>query len=104
MIVELRDYTIVTGKLAEFVKHAETTGIKIQAPILGNLLGWFTSEIGDLNHVVQMWGYDSYDERTRRRATLYSDPEWLAYLPIVMPLIAVMRSRILLPSSFSPIR
>jgi hypothetical protein len=104
MIVEQRDYTIVTGKLAEFVKRTEDTGIKIQAPILGNLLGWFTSEIGELNHVVHMWGYDDYGERERRRTALYSDAAWLAYLPSVMPLIAVMRTRILIPSSFSPIR
>ncbi len=104
MIVEQRDYTIVTGKLAEFVKRTEETGIKIQAPILGNLLGWFTSEIGELNHVVHMWGYDDYGERERRRTALYSDAAWLAYLPSVMPLIDVMRTRILIPSSFSPIR
>jgi hypothetical protein len=104
MIVEQRDYTIVTGRLAEFVKRTTETGIKIQAPILGNLLGWFTSEIGELNHVVHMWGYDDYAERERRRTALYRDAAWIAYLPSVMPLIAEMRTRILIPSSFSPIR
>ena len=104
MIVELRDYTLVTGKLAEFVKRTEETGIKIQAPILGNLLGWFTSEIGELNHAVHLWGYDSYAERERRRAELYRSKEWLAFLPTVLPLILEMRTRILIPTSFSPIR
>jgi hypothetical protein len=104
MIVEQRDYTLVPGKLAEFVKRAEETGIKIQAPILGNLLGWFTSEIGELNHVVHMWGYDSYAERERRRAALYRDKDWLAFVPTVQPLVLEMRTRILIPTSFSPIR
>lgn len=41
---------------------------------LGRLLGYFITEIGELNAVVHLWGYDSFEERARRRAALAGEP------------------------------
>ena len=39
------------------------------------LIGYFTTEIGTLNQIVHMWGYESMAQRQERRTALYSDPD-----------------------------
>ena len=104
MIVEQRDYHIHTGKLSEVLRLYETEGIGIQKEILGNLLGWFTVELGDLSSISAMWGYESYADREQRRATLAADQRWQEFLPKLQPLIHTQRNRILVPTAFSPIQ
>jgi hypothetical protein len=104
LIVEERTYHVHTGKLGEVVKLYADEGTQIQQEHLGNLIGAFTVDIGDLSSIVQMWGYDSLGERERRRAELQADPRWKAFLPRLQPLIHTQHNRILLPTSFSPIR
>ena len=76
----------------------------LQVRILGNMIGYFTSEIGPLNQIVHLWGYDTLDERSRRRRVLAETAEWKAFLAKVLPLIVAMESKILVPTAFSPIR
>jgi hypothetical protein len=104
VIVEERTYHVYTGKLPEVVALYEQEGTAIQQRILGNLIGAFTVDIGDLSSIVQMWGYESMAERDRRRAELQADAGWKAFLPKLGPLIHTQRNRILVPTAFSPIR
>ena len=68
MIVEQRTYTLFPGKTLEYLRLYESEGMAIQTRILGRLVGYFTTEIGPLNQIIHMWGYDSFEERARRRA------------------------------------
>jgi hypothetical protein len=104
VIVEERTYHVHTGKLPEVVRLYADEGTAIQQRVLGNLVGAFTVDIGDLSSIVQLWGYDSFAEREQRRATLQADDEWKAFLPKLQPLLHVQKNRILVPTSFSPIR
>jgi hypothetical protein len=104
VIVEERTYHVHTGKLPEVVKLYAEEGTLIAQEHLGHLIGAFTVDIGDLSSIVHMWGFNSFEERTRRRAALQADERWKAFLPRLQPLIHTQRNRILLPTSFSPIR
>ena len=104
MIVEQRDYHIHTGRLKEVIRLYETEGIVIQKEILGNLIGWFTVDVGGLSSISAMWGYENYAEREQRRATLQADQRWQAFLPKLAPLIHTQQNRILVPTAFSPIQ
>ncbi len=104
MIVEERTYHVHTGKLAEVVNLYAEEGTAIQQRILGNLIGAFTVDIGDLSSIVQLWGYESFAERERRRGELQADPAWKALLPRLQPLLHTQHNRILIPTSFSPLR
>jgi len=104
VIVEQRDYHVITGKLNELVKLYETEGIELQQSYLGNLLGVFTTDIGALSTYTSMWGYENYAEREQRRARLQADDAWKAFLDKIQPLIHTQQNRILIPTSFSPIR
>ena len=104
MIVEQRDYHVITGKLNELVQLYETEGIELQASYLGNLIGVFTTDIGALSTYTSMWGYESFAEREQRRARLQADERWQAFLGRIQPLIHTQNNRILVPTAFSPIR
>src|SRR5512134_2434538 len=104
MIVEQRTYTLYPGKVAEMVRLYGSEGLALQQKHLGRFLGYFTSETGNLNQVVFLWGFDSVDDRAARRARMAQDPAWQAYLQKVLPLIITQESRFLTPTDFSPIR
>jgi NIPSNAP len=104
VIVEERTYHVHTGKLAEVVRMYAEEGTGIQQEHLGNLIGAFTVDIGDLSSIVQMWGFDSLGAREERRAALQADARWKDFLPRLQPLIHTQRNRILVPTAFSPIR
>ena len=103
MIVEQRTYDFHPGKIPVFFQLYEETGARaLQQRILGNLLGYFVSEIGGLNQTVHLWGYASLDDRAARRAALMTEPLWRDFLGQITPLLQRQESKILLPTGFSP--
>ena len=104
MIIEERDYTVKAGKLATFVETYRDHGLQLQLEYLGTFHGYFTSEIGELNHVVAWWSFDSLGDRQDRRARMLADPRWQGYLARVVDLLQLQTTRILSPVSFSPLR
>ena len=104
MIVEQRDYHVITGKLNELVKLYETEGIELQKSYLGNLVGVFTTDIGALSTYTSIWAYDNFADREQRRARLQADDAWRTFLAKIQPLIHTQQNRILVPTAFSPLR
>ncbi|WP_439496182.1 NIPSNAP family protein [Bosea sp. (in: a-proteobacteria)] len=104
MIYEERDYRIVAGKLGQFVQIYGEHGLPLQKEHLGQLIAYFTTEIGELNHVVALWAYDNLGEREKRRKVMLADPRWQDYLKRVEGLIDIQTTRILNPVSYSPLQ
>jgi hypothetical protein len=104
VIVEERTYHVYTGKLPEVVRLYAEEGTAIQQSILGRLVGAFTVDIGDLSSIVQLWAYESFADRERRRAELAAHEGWREFLGRLQPLIHTQRNRILVPTSFSPLQ
>lgn len=104
MIYEERDYHIKPGKLNTFVSLYRDYGVEIQKKYLGTFISYCTTEIGELNHVVAVWGYESLDQRAEMRARMLADPEWTDYLDKVDGLIQRQNTRILTPVDFSPLQ
>lgn len=104
LIVEQRIYTAHVGKLEEYLRLYEEHALPLALEVLGDLLGYFRTEIGPLNQIVHLWGYEDLNDRQRRRAELADREEWKSYLARSRPLLAKQETRVLLPTSFSPIR
>jgi hypothetical protein len=104
VIVEQRDYHVFTGKLNELVQLYADEGIAIQQEILGGLVAVFTTDVGALSTYTSLWRYDSYGDREERRAQLQADERWRHFLAKIQPLIHTQQNRILVPTSFSPLR
>ncbi len=71
---------------------------------LGELVGYFYSEIGPLNQIVHIWAYPGLDERETRRAALAADPAWVAFAPKIQALLEEMESKIMKAAAFSPLQ
>ncbi|UUX95350.1 NIPSNAP family protein [Aquabacterium sp. J223] len=104
MLVEQRIYELKVGAAHEFLRAYEAEGLAVQTGALGRLLGYFVSEVGELNRVVQLWGFDSFEDRLQRRATLSADPAWRAFLSKVGHLVIDQRNELLIPAPFSPLK
>jgi hypothetical protein len=51
-----------------------------------------------------LWGWDSLDDRDRRRAAMNADPDWQAYIQAIwaMGAIEMQEVKILRPTASSP--
>lgn len=103
MFIDERIYTLKNGNVKPFLKLYEELGKDVQIRILGNMVGYFYTDIGPLNQIVHMWGYDSMDDRYSRRAELQASEEWLKYAVQMRPLVSHIENKILIPADFSPI-
>lgn len=81
MFYEIRTYRLRNGAIPTYLKVVEEEGIAIQRKHLGELVGYFFSEIGPINEIVHIWAYPSLDERERRRAALMNDAAWRIFFP-----------------------
>lgn len=103
MYYEIRTYRLKNGSIPEYLAVVGETGIAIQKKHLGSLVGYFFSEIGQINEIVHIWAFDSLDDRERRRSQLMADPEWRSFLPKIRDLIEVAENKIMKPAAFSPL-
>ena len=98
MVYELRTYTLVPGKMPEYLKAAETIGRPARGNNYGVNHGYWTSEFGALNQIWHLWKYDSYDERTRLRNELQKNKDWTEkYVPIVRTCVQRQDLRLMNP-------
>jgi len=79
MIIDERTYTIAPGLMHVYLANHLEEALPIMRRHLGEPYGYFTTETGTLNQFVHLWRYDSMADRERRRLSLYSDPQWVAY-------------------------
>jgi hypothetical protein len=100
MLVEQRTYTTHPGRLRDYLALYEAEGMATQHRILGRMVGYYFSEVGELNQVVHLWAYESFEERLERRAKLLADPQFKAYVQKMLPLLVKQESKLLRPTSF----
>lgn len=100
MFIDQRTYTLHNGNVPKFLKLYENEGMEVQVRILGNMVGYYFTDIGPLNQIVHMWGYDSMDDRWERRKALQASEEWQAYAVQMRPLVQSIENKILIPAPF----
>jgi hypothetical protein len=106
MLYEIRTYTFKPLRAAEWLALYKTEALPIQQEYLGELIGFFTTEIGDISQIVHIWAYKSLDDRLERRDRMAADPRWQAFGSKVkaLDIFVGMESRIMRPTDFSPLQ
>ena len=99
MIVEQRRYALVPGGAARYLEAWWIQGRNAQVRHLGDPLGVFTVETGQLNTVVFLWEYADAGDRETRRAALAADPDFAEFRRTVRELMVGQHSEILVPST-----
>lgn len=104
MIFEMRTYTVKIGQLNNYINHFEEVGMPIISKY-ATLIGYWQTEVGELNQVIHIWSYSDYNQRAEKRAELYQNTAWLnEFLPKAMQMLEKQQSKILTPANFSPIK
>ncbi|MFQ5860144.1 MAG: NIPSNAP family protein [Dehalococcoidia bacterium] len=99
MIYEMRTYTLYPGSIAEAEKRfGEALPYREK---YSKLTAFWHSDIGPLNQIIHVWGYQDLNERMRIRAESFQDPNWP---PKIREFIVSQESKILIPAPFSPIK
>ena len=91
----MRSYALIIGTANSYAALYREDGYAIQKGHLGEPVGYYVSEIGDLNQIIHMWRYESLEERSEKRTALFSDPAWLEYISKIGPMIIRQRNAIL---------
>jgi hypothetical protein len=100
MFVDERIYTLHAGQVPVFLKLYEEEAMECQVSILGKMVGYYFTDIGPLNQIVHMWGYESLDDRFERRKLLQALPIWQAYAQKMRPLVVNVENKLLVPAPF----
>jgi len=105
MIFDMRIYTLYADKAAAWLKMYEEYGHPTQVKHCGQPVLYATTEVGPLNQVVHIWGYESQADREKRRNALMNDPVFQEYLKksAAMGAHQHQENRILKSTSFSPL-
>jgi hypothetical protein len=94
-IVDMRTYTIRPRGLPEYLKLFEDMALPVMVRYIGPPIGYYISEIGALNQVVHLWGFDSLADMETRRTARNADPEWPIYLAASAHLVMAQEDRII---------
>lgn len=96
MIYELRTYTLVPGKQAEYLKLSSTLSRSIRGDDYGKLEGFWSTEFGTLNQLVHLWSYADLNEREKLRTALGQNERWRKeYVPQIRPMMLAQENKIL---------
>ena len=72
--VDHRIYTIRPRGMTEFIEVFDRLAMPIQLKYLGAPVGFYMSDIGALNQVVHLWGYESIADYDQRRTARDAEP------------------------------
>ena len=102
MVIDFRQYTLKPGTVQTFLELFEKEGLEPQKRVLGNFIGLYRTEFGNINQIVMMFGFADAGERERRRAALYKDPAFAAYLQRARAFIEAQEVRLLVGAPCNP--
>ena len=95
MMIEMRTYTLVPGGVKEYLRIYNETGRSVQLEILGQLVSLMTPETGELNQLVFLWAFPSFEARRERRARLMTDDRFTEFRKSVRHLLVSQENRLL---------
>ena len=106
MLLDVRTYTCRPQTIKKHIALYEKMGKAPQVRHLGQPLAYMTTETGNVNQYLHIWVYQDAADREKRRAAMWADPEWVAYIEESAKLGALeaQENRLMTPVSFFPIK
>ena len=94
VIYEIRTYTFKSGMMGKYLQAFRDIGFELQRQYLGECIGFYVSETGPIEQVVQIFGYADWIDRDRKRAALWADERFAAMSAELHPLIQSKESQL----------
>lgn len=80
MLFDARTYVCKPGTIKDHMALYEKLGRAPQIKHLGEPVFYGVTETGVVNSYLHIWQYENAGDRETKRAALFSDPDWLAYM------------------------
>src|SRR6476660_3812093 len=108
MILELRVYRCVPGRLPALLKRFETITLKIWEKHGIRQAGFFTTLVGESNQELTYFlAWESLAEREKKWTAFQADPEWIAARAQTEAdgqIVGNIVSQLLVPTAFSSVK
>ena len=108
MIMEMRVYRCLPGRLPALLKRFENTTLKLWDKHGIKQAGFFTTMVGDHSqHLTYFVAWESLAEREKKWGAFMVDPEWLAIRKETEangPIVARVSNQLLAPTAFSSVK
>ena len=103
MIYDFRVYTLKAGATPDYMAAVKELALPIRQKYGIKLAGWYYSDVGELNQVVHIWGYEDEKHLTEAKAQVYADPDWKEkYIPRVKDLLLAQAAYLMKSPDFAP--
>ena len=103
-IYEKRTYAVKVGEMQEVKRLYSTEGW--QALSAGgfdkNLIGYFTSDTGDLHQLIHIWRFESDADRRDFWSRLFENEPFMAFVKKLRPLINTQNVQLMLAAPWGP--
>lgn len=104
MVYELRTYQLAVGRLPEYLEVARAIILPGVAEYGLKPLGFWYTEVGQLNEVVHLWAYADLNERQEKWSKWAKDPRRAEVMKKLQGVILSQTNKILSPTDFSPMK
>jgi hypothetical protein len=106
MLLDVRTYVCRPGTINKHLAMYAEFAKEPQFRCLGTPLCYLKTETGDPNEYVHIWVYENAGDREAKRAALWADPGWLAYVKKSAELgaLASQSNKLMTPVDFCPLR
>ncbi len=103
-IYEKRTYSVTVGQMAEVIRLYSTLGYPAleAGGFSKKLVGYFTSDTGELHQLIHLWRFDSDDDRRAFWKRLFEDQDFMAFAKQLRPLIKTQSNQLLLAAPWGP--
>lgn len=104
MIYELRTYQLAFGGLSDYLEVAKTMILPGVAEYGLKPVGFWSTEIGQLNEVCHLWAYEDLNDRQAKWSKWGRDPRRAEVAKKLRGVILSQTNKILSPTEFSPLQ
>lgn len=103
-VYEKRTYSVKVGQMPEMIRLYTNEGWPAldSGGFSKNLVGYFTSDTGQLHQLIHLWRFDSDSDRRDFWKRLFADEEFMAFAVKIRPLIDTQDVQLLLSAPWGP--
>lgn len=104
MIYELKTYTVRPDRMQDCLRAYGDEGYAYFKPFEDRLLGYFTTDVGPLNRLVQIWKFASHEDRQNMLDSLRDDAGFAAFAARLSPMFEDRQAVLMKPAPFARCR
>jgi hypothetical protein len=103
-VYEKRTYSVKVGQMPEMIRLYTNEGWPAldSGGFSKNLVGYFTSDTGQLHQLIHLWRFDNDSDRREFWKRLFADEAFMAFAVKIRPLIDTQDVQLLLSAPWGP--